>query len=364
MSSPKDLLVVTTSSLEGIKVKTYLKPVSAHLVAGTNFFSDFAAGITDVFGGRSQTYQRQLTSLYNDAIERVKVAAYDIGANCILGLKIDMDEISGKGKSMFMLTAIGTAAIIEKASNDSTGSLNSDTKLENLDVEMVNILRNKKNILAHAEANTLQFNDEVWEFLISNSVKEAYPYILRHYFNALQNQANSPEIFSKTDTLFHRYLNSLEDDKKVQLLYDSIRDEGDDTLVQKLQKIVKDQLLFDSTRVMELLKSQDFEVQKRGLKLSVWDKAFYSKQDVETLKSISSFIDANFLERGKHGTKKQLLSSKEKEIWVCECGKSNNIGEYCFCGNDIYGFKMNEIRPKEASNYIRQKIELISEFLA
>ncbi len=103
MASPKDVLVITASSTDGLKIKRYLKPVSAHIVAGTNLFSDFFGGLTDVFGGRSQTYQRQLTSLYNEAIERIKIAAYEIGANCIVGLNIDMDEISGKGKSMFML---------------------------------------------------------------------------------------------------------------------------------------------------------------------------------------------------------------------------------------------------------------------
>ena len=58
MANPKDVLVVTTSSVDGLKVKRYLKPVSAHIVAGTNLFSDFLGGLTDVFGGRSQTYQK------------------------------------------------------------------------------------------------------------------------------------------------------------------------------------------------------------------------------------------------------------------------------------------------------------------
>jgi len=114
MVNPKDVLVVTTSSVDGLKVKRYLKPVSAHIVAGTNLFNDFLGGLTDVFGGRSYTYQKQLRSLYEEAIERIKFAAYEIGANCIVGLNIDMDEISGKGKSMFMLTAVGTAVILEK----------------------------------------------------------------------------------------------------------------------------------------------------------------------------------------------------------------------------------------------------------
>lgn len=53
MANLKDILVITTSSAEGLKIKKHLKPVSAHIVAGTNLFSDFLGGLTDVFGGRS-----------------------------------------------------------------------------------------------------------------------------------------------------------------------------------------------------------------------------------------------------------------------------------------------------------------------
>jgi len=60
MKNPKDVLVTTTTSIDGLNVKQYIKPISAHVVAGTGFFSDFAASLSDVFGGRSQTYQRQL----------------------------------------------------------------------------------------------------------------------------------------------------------------------------------------------------------------------------------------------------------------------------------------------------------------
>ena len=111
MVSPKQILVATTSDLGDVKIIKHLKPVSAHVVAGTNVFSDLAASFTDIFGGRSESYQKQLASLYDEAVERIKVAAFEIGANCVLGLKVDIDEISGKGKAMFMITSIGTAAI-------------------------------------------------------------------------------------------------------------------------------------------------------------------------------------------------------------------------------------------------------------
>jgi uncharacterized protein YbjQ (UPF0145 family) len=41
MLKSKDILVVTTSTLEGVKVLKYLKPISAHVVGGTNIFNDF-----------------------------------------------------------------------------------------------------------------------------------------------------------------------------------------------------------------------------------------------------------------------------------------------------------------------------------
>ena len=75
MANLNEVLVVTTTSLDGIKIKQYLKPVSAHIVAGTNLFSDFLGGLSDVFGGRSYAYQKQLTSLYNEAISQLKTAA-------------------------------------------------------------------------------------------------------------------------------------------------------------------------------------------------------------------------------------------------------------------------------------------------
>ena len=38
---------------------------------------------------------------YDEAIAKLKREAYEIGANCIVGLGVNMDEISGKGKEMF-----------------------------------------------------------------------------------------------------------------------------------------------------------------------------------------------------------------------------------------------------------------------
>jgi hypothetical protein len=64
------------------------------------------------------------------------------------------------------------------------------------------------------------------------------------------------------------------------------------------------------------------------------------------LKSLIEIIKTKFPERGSRSMKKQLLSSKEKEVWNCECNKTNDIGSYCSaCKKDIYGFTINEVSP-------------------
>ena len=364
MANPKDILVITTSSAEGLKIKKHLKPVSAHIVAGTNLFSDFFGGLTDVFGGRSSSYQKQLSSLYNEAIERIKYNAHEIGGNCVIGLNIDMDEISGKGKSMFMLTAIGTAVIIEK--DEKLNSLsNTNEKFENVGVERINNLRQRKSIIEKAEKRELYYNDETWSFITSNQVQEVFPGILRAHSNTIENFESLQDAYNVFNKNFISYIDALEENKKVSLLYEKIETETNHQVALYLSKIIKELDLFDYEKNMSLLKNSDFKKQKIGLRVATYDKSFYDKEDIENLNQTKTFISETFKERGEISTKKQLLSSKEKEVWNCECGnKSVEIGEYCgSCKNDIFGFKDSEMKPTEIVKYIDQKIELIKEYI-
>jgi uncharacterized protein YbjQ (UPF0145 family) len=364
MANPKDVLVITTSSVDGLKIKRYLKPVSAHIVAGTNLFSDFFGGMTDIFGGRSQTYQKQLISLYNEAIERIKFAAYEIGANCIVGLNIDMDEISGKGKSMFMLTAIGTAVILEKEVAEKASLPKSDEKFENVGLDRINVLRNKKAIIEKANSGALTLNDDVWSFISSNQVFEVFPFLVKKYSSALANEQMSPGTSESFYKLLVGYIDALPEDKKLDILYNGIKNEENEQIAFKLSQIIKELNLFDFNRSMELLQNDDFRTQKRVVRVVTYDKPFYNKQDKQDLQTIRDFIRNTFVERGTRTTKKQLLSSKEKEVWTCDCGKTNDIGAYCGgCSKDIYGFKENEIKPQAVDTFLEQKIDLISEFV-
>jgi uncharacterized protein YbjQ (UPF0145 family) len=364
MANPRDVLVLTTSTIEGVRVKRYLKPVSAHIVAGTNLFNDFLGEISDVFGGRSKTYQKQLVSLYNEAIERIQHSAYEIGANCIIGLSIDMDEISGKGKSMFMLTAIGTAVVLEKDNIQKVNVSNIEEKLENVSVDRIDNLRNKRVVLAKSKDNTLNLYQDVWNFITANQIDEVFPFLLIKFNDSIIKdniQPGSSDIFANQ---LISYLDALPEHIKVDLLYNSIMDEKNEALASKLSGIIERMNLFDFSRCLQLLQSDNFQVQKRGLRIATYDKSYYNKQDKQDLQQLRDCIASTFVEKGTRSTKKQLLTSKEKEVWNCECGKVNDVGFYCVgCGQDIFGFKQNEMKPDVVDGFINQKIELISEFI-
>lgn len=112
------MIITSTNEIKDYKIERYLGLVNVNVVVGVNFFSDFFASITDVFGGYSTEYQSKLDKIYTDALNSLEIKARALQANAILGVHFDFDEISGKGKQMFMVTAYGTAVkateIIEK----------------------------------------------------------------------------------------------------------------------------------------------------------------------------------------------------------------------------------------------------------
>jgi len=360
MTNPKNILVTTTSTLQGgLTIQQYLRPISTQIVAGAGFLKDFAASFTDLFGGRSDSYQKQLTSIYNEAIDRLKNHASDIGANCIVGLKIDMDEISGKGKEMFMITAIGTAVIIDGYDFESP-LLKAEETMDFVSLEQLSLQKSKKKILATAEAGKLEYDDKTWDFITTNQVQEMFMYVVARFRQIVFANDYADSFNDKT----FDFLNALPEDTASQLLHDAIATEENDTFAMKLTNLAGQLQLVDYDCIENLLQQPDFKMKKRALWLINNNKPSYNRQDLERLRTITALIAEKFKERGTRSMKKQMLSSKEKEVWACECGKTNDIDAVCTsCTKDIYGFKTNEINAVQTQAKLEERVELISDFL-
>ena len=109
------MIITTTGSIEGYQVVEHFRPIATSHVAATDIFSDMVASFSDVFGGKSATYQAHLDALYEDAIAALEQDAARVGANAIIGAKFDLGQISGKGTQMFMVSAVGTPVTVKTA---------------------------------------------------------------------------------------------------------------------------------------------------------------------------------------------------------------------------------------------------------
>lgn len=106
------MLITTTASIEGKNIKEYRGVVFGEVINGVNFVKDFTAGITNFMGGRASEYEEELINTRADAINEMVKRAEKIGANAIIGVKIDYEPM-GEGSSMLMVVASGTAVVIE-----------------------------------------------------------------------------------------------------------------------------------------------------------------------------------------------------------------------------------------------------------
>jgi len=62
------MIVSTTPSIEGRQIVEYLGIVTGETVIGANIFRDFMAGIRDIVGGRSSSYEEVLKEAKDTAL--------------------------------------------------------------------------------------------------------------------------------------------------------------------------------------------------------------------------------------------------------------------------------------------------------
>ena len=107
------VLVSTTHSIEGRTIVDYKGLVGGDAILGANMFRDFFAGIRDLVGGRSGSYEKVLRKAKQEAIEDMLEQARELGANAVVGVDLDYETIQvQEGGSMLMVSASGTAVVL------------------------------------------------------------------------------------------------------------------------------------------------------------------------------------------------------------------------------------------------------------
>jgi len=105
------MIITTTPAIEGRQIVEYHGVVFGEVITGVNFVKDFFAGIRNIVGGRSSSYEDELGAARTKALNEMEQRAARMGANAVVGVHVD-SEVMGTNNGMLMVTASGTAVTI------------------------------------------------------------------------------------------------------------------------------------------------------------------------------------------------------------------------------------------------------------
>lgn len=106
------MIITTTPSVERHNIVEYKGIVFGEVISGVNVVRDFAAGLSNFFGGRSGAYEEELMNARTQALLEMEQRAAAMGANAVVGVDIDY-EVLGTDNGMLMVTASGTAVVVQ-----------------------------------------------------------------------------------------------------------------------------------------------------------------------------------------------------------------------------------------------------------
>lgn len=102
------MILTTTPSVEGRTITQYHGIVFGEVISGVNVLKDFTAGLSNFFGGRSNTYEEELMNARTQALSELQARAERLGADAVVGIDVDY-EVLGSDNGMLMVTVSGTA---------------------------------------------------------------------------------------------------------------------------------------------------------------------------------------------------------------------------------------------------------------
>jgi uncharacterized protein YbjQ (UPF0145 family) len=104
-----NVIISTMNDLPGYDVVEIHGEIYGLIVRARNAFSNIGAGFRTIVGGEAKGYTKLLSDSREPPIERLSDAAIDKGANAVLAMRFDCNEI---GDIMSEVAAYGTAVTV------------------------------------------------------------------------------------------------------------------------------------------------------------------------------------------------------------------------------------------------------------
>ncbi|MFM7058256.1 MAG: YbjQ family protein [Planctomycetota bacterium] len=369
MSISRYTQITTGTSIDGWEIEEHLGLVSCHAVAGTGLFSDIAAAFRDTFGGRSEGYRRQLQSLYSEVLSDLVQQAALQSANWLIGLRIDIDEISGQGKQMFMITGLATAVRARccRAPAVEEHSPNGDLRISH---DQIRIAIRRAAILQSLRTLSQPPSAEDFSFLSQHRVADAGALLVQVIARTMHSTETEldPWILKRQsdersvlENSMLRYLTSLDPATATEILFTAISDEE---TAQTACSLLNRSPLGSLRHSLALLQASDPRLRRWGLQTLQADQQGYSLRDLQTIDKLLASIPEYFPDLFVKVQTRTLLGGQRMEI-RCPCGYTNPAGtSVCAaCERDRFGFLVKEFNPQQAVQHLQTLRSALEQFM-
>jgi len=350
-------LVTTTSNIEGWKIQKYLGVVSYQLVIGANIFRDVFASFRDIFGGSAKGYQKDLNEMKKIALQNIEKETVKKGGNVIIGLNVDFDEVSGGGKSMFMLSVIGTAAVAKKHEQDKLIDNENISIVNQVSSEELNFKIKFDEMTKKYKTNSIQSIEDI-EVLINYKIElfdkiidfiESHSYSIKEHLNILTEYFSIFQHKKISEFLMKRKFSNM----------------GYESTKETLLKILNNIGWYDFDIINKLLLDDDIKCRVNALYLVEIDKKYYQKEDLKNLYDLLKNLEEYKLSYPVYTVTKGSFG-KEKQVWECLNCKKQNSEKYSnceYCGNQNYGIPSKYDDLEKIKSTISLKIQTLVKLL-
>ena len=87
------MIVTTTNTLDTHEIKQYLGIITGETIIGANLFKDIFAGIRDIVGGRSGSYEKVLREAKDIALKEMEDQAMRLETDAVIGVDLDYETV-------------------------------------------------------------------------------------------------------------------------------------------------------------------------------------------------------------------------------------------------------------------------------
>ena len=337
----EDILITTSDKFTSSEINAQYGVVDSQIVVGANLFRDVFSSFRDIFGGETKGYKKDINKMKKAALDSLKEQASDYSANAIISLRLDLDEVSGGGKSMFMLNAYGSAVeLSEKAlTNQAQTNLNKKVSLD--DIEFFKTRKSlEKEILEEDPRDLLvprkNYLSEITEYNLWD--KEIIEKVLDNISHASSHIREN----------FQEHINNIPPQRLESYLEFNF-DQIESNLWEEIYTALEHDNWFNYDFLEHYLKDEDHIKRFKALQLCNIEKDFYRNEEIEKLQSLSEIIKNELNKDIPTETKSSMMS--EKEVYVCpKCLTDNSMGSSCSCGANEFGLFPKELTPSRIAD--------------